>query len=108
MTDRPRDIIPFLVETGVFEEDPDGLLWLSAKMKDVTAKLERSEKFLSQLRKIETPIERRMERWITIYLAFTDGARKEETVKAVSALMGWWEGAMERQLDEWSMKLRLS
>ena len=102
-------IIPFLVEKGLFEEDPDGLLWLSAKTKDVIKKLEQNEKFLDQLREmIEDPIERRMERWSTIYLAFTGGAKEEETAKAVSALMAWEEVAMDRKMDEWSMKLRIS
>ena len=102
------EIIQFLVDEGVFVEDPDGLLWLSTKMKEVIDKLERNEKFLNQLEEIEDAEGRSLERWIISYLNFKGGvADKEITIKASTALATWEYAARNNRLDEWSMQLRI-
>lgn len=101
-------IIQFLVDEGVFVEDPDGILWLSDEMKDAIDKLERSEKFLDHLEEIEDAEGRSLERWIISYLNFKGGvADKEITIKASTALVTWEYAARSNRLDEWSMKMRI-
>lgn len=108
-------IIQFLVDEGVFEEDPDGWLWLSAKMKELIDKLERNDKFLDTLRKIEGPEEKALKRWSALYLKFigasdeiTSQHLEQETImKAIGALAAWELAAVDRNLTEWSMKLRI-
>lgn len=100
-------IIQFLVDEGVFEEDPDGVLWLSDKMKKVITKLEKDEKFLEELKAIKDDHERALKRWVILYLNFMGEATEEELVKAVSSLAAWELAATEQNLTEWSMKLRI-
>ncbi|MCK4266658.1 MAG: hypothetical protein KAX31_05210 [Thermoplasmata archaeon] len=96
-------IIQFLVDEGVFVEDPDGLLWLSDEMKELVIKLERNEKFLDMLGKIEDPKERSLERWSFIYPEFGAGSHPD----ALGALVAWELAAIDQDLIEWSMKLRI-
>jgi len=110
------NIIQFLVDEGIFEQDPDGLLWLSAKMKDVIVKLEQNDKFLNLLEKIKDPEERALKRWSMLYLNFIGASdeiippylEQEIIMKTVGALAVWELVARNIRLTEWSMKLRIS
>ncbi len=100
-------IIQSLVDEGVFDEDPDGHLWLSSKMRDVVTKLEENDKFLRYLREIENQEKRSRMRWIVLYMNFKEAATAEELADAVDALSAWEMAILSNRLDEWSMKLRL-
>ena len=108
-------IIQFLVDEGVFVEDPDGLLWLSDEMKELVAKLERNDELLDLLDRIDDPEERALKRWSILYLNFI-GASNEikrfldldaRVMRAVEALATWGMAAIDQDLTEWSMKLRI-
>lgn len=108
-------ITQFLVDEGVFVEDPDGLLWLSDEMKELVTKLERNDKFLDILAKIQDPEKRALKRWSVLYLKFigeseeiTPPHLKQETIMtAIGALATWELAAADIQLTEWAMKLRI-
>lgn len=102
------NIIQSLVDEGVFDQDPDGLLWLSAKMKDVVSKLEQNEKFLALLEEIENPLEKALKRWSILYLTFIGVSDEKIMVKAGQVLVAWEFAAKSKRLFEWSMKLRIS
>lgn len=101
-------IIQFLVDEGVFDQDPDGLLWLSAKMQDVISELEQNEKLLEFLEEIEDSTERTRKRWSILYLNFIGAADERNIAIAVEALATWERAARSTRLTEWLMKLRIT
>ncbi len=102
------NVIQSLVDEGVFDQDPDGFLWLSAKMQDVITEFEQNEKSLALLKVIKNPEKRTLKYWNLLYLNFIGTSDKETTTNAVKALAAWERIASSRRLAEWSMKLRIS
>jgi len=101
-------IIQFLVDEGVFEEDPGGVLWLSVKMKDAITRFEENEKSLKLIEEIEDKEQKILMRWTIIYLNFMGGiTEKELTERVIDILSAWETAAKNKMLTEWSMKLRL-
>jgi hypothetical protein len=96
-----------LVDKGILVEDPDGLLWMSDRMKQIIEDFNKDEKIkelITKRAKDEDDFERGC--WSYIYMMYVEDAASDELNEAVAVLKGWNKGARENQLDEWSMGLR--
>ncbi len=96
-----------LISQGVLVEDPDGVLWMSDRMKGLIEEFKENEKvkaLIDKQAKDEEDYEKGC--WAYLYVMHAGITTGPEVSEAVSVLMGWNKGARENRLDEWSMKLR--
>lgn len=98
-----------VINRGILEEDPEGLLWLTMRTKDAITSIQEDD-VLTALIKEEASNEEDMEigLWTMVFFkCCPEGITKEEVKEGVEVLMSWNLGARKNILDEWSMKLRL-
>ena len=101
------DRVQLVIDRGLLEEDPDGVLWLTAKARDIIDLLQADKTLMTNLKK--KAVDKDDERvgfWTCVYLKCCPKADLIEVSDAVLVLTNWQEGAMENRLDEWSMGLR--
>ncbi len=97
-----------MIDRGIFREDPDGKLWLSAKAKRAIAIIEEDEALMATIKEKATDEEdARIGFWTFVFIACCPEAPPEEVDDGVHALVGWNEAAKESRLKDWSMGLRL-
>uniref|UniRef100_A0A6M3M6N1 Uncharacterized protein n=2 Tax=viral metagenome TaxID=1070528 RepID=A0A6M3M6N1_9ZZZZ len=97
-----------MIDRGILEEEPDGMVYLSTKTKDIIAALQGDEGIMATLkRKATDEADAQVGFWTLVFMEYTGGASTEEIAEAVHTLVGWHQGAKETRLDEWSMQLRL-
>ncbi len=101
-----------VIDRGILEEEPDGVLYLSAKARDVIAYIEGDADIMASLeRKATDDADRQVGFWTMFFIEFTGGAPTDEIAGGVQALVGWHQAAketvQENRLNEWSMQLRL-
>ena len=98
-----------IINQGILVEDPDGILWMSDRMKAMIAQFNKDEEIkvlLTKKAKDDDDFETGC--WSYLYMMYVGeaGATPVELGQAAAVLKGWNKGAKETQLDEWSMKLR--
>lgn len=96
-----------MIDRGILIEDPEGVLWMSDKMKGIIEEFNADEEIkalITKKAKDDDDFERGC--WSYIYMRYVGGASTDELGEAVAVLKGWNKGAKENRLDEWSMKLR--
>ena len=103
--------IQAVIDRGILEEEPDGVLYLSAKARDVIAYIEGDAGIMASLeKKAINAADRQAGFWTLVFMEYTGGATTEEIADGVQALVGWHQAAketvQENRLNEWSMKLR--
>jgi len=97
-----------VIDRGILEEEPDGMLYLSAKAKDIIATIQRNETVMATIKEKATDEEdAQVGFWTMVFIAYCGDAPVEEVDDGVGALVGWHQAAREVRLDEWSMQLRL-
>jgi len=96
-----------LIAKGVLVEDPEGVLWMSDRMKQIIGEFNEDAEIKALITKrakddddFETGC------WSYIYMRYVGDASAVELGEAVAVLKGWNKGAKANRLDEWSMKLR--
>jgi len=102
------DRVQLVIDRGLLEEDPDGVLWLTAKARDIIDLLQADKTLMTNLKK--KAVDKDDERvgfWTCVYLKCCPKADLIEVSDAVLVLTNWQEGAMENRLDEWSMRTRI-
>ena len=97
-----------MIDRGILEEEPDGMLYLSAKAKDVITTLLDDEATMVALKKKATDeADRQVGFWTLFFMEYCEESSSEEIADGVHVLMGWEQAARENRLNEWSMQLRL-
>jgi len=96
-----------VIDRGILEEDPDGVLYLSAKAKDVITAIEGNARIMASLESKATDEEdKRIGFWTLFFIKYCGEASSEEIADGVHVLVGWEQAAKENRLNEWSMQLR--
>jgi len=97
-----------VVDRGILEEEPDGVLYLSAKARAVIVYIEGDADIMAALESKATDEEdKRIGFWTLFFMEYCGEASSEEIADGVHTLVGWHQAAEENRLNEWSMKLRL-
>jgi len=97
-----------LVDNGIFEEDPEGRLWMSDKMKTLIDEFNKDEKIKALItKKAKNENDYKTGCWSYIYMRYVENCPTPELKNAVAVLKGWDKAARDNELDEWSMGLRL-
>lgn len=102
-------IIQFLVDEGVFEQDPDEVLWLSAKTKDVIDSIEADDDLITIIKnKAVDDEDARVGFWTIVFIKCCPDVTSKQVSDAVQALATWERAARNTRLTEWSLKLRIT
>ncbi len=100
--------VQLVIDRGILEEDPDGVLWLSARAKDVIAAIEEDEALMAIIEERATDEEdARVGFWTLFFMRCCGEMSSEDLDDGVNALTGWYQGTKENRLKDWSMGLRL-
>jgi len=100
--------VQLVINRGILEEDPDGVLYLSAKIKDIIADVEGSETLMAAIKKKAIDeADAQTGFWTLVFMKHCGETSSDEINDGVHALMSWHRGARENRLNEWSMRLRL-
>ena len=96
-----------MIDRGVVVEDPEGILWMSDRMKAIIGEFREDEEIKALItKKAKDDDDFETGCWSYIYMMYIGDASEVELGEAVAVLKGWNKGAKANQLDEWSMKLR--
>ena len=97
-----------VIDRGILEEDPDGVLWLSARAKKTIAIIEGDEALMAAIKEKAIDEEDAQIGLLAItFIKCCPDATSKEFDDGVHALRRWRQGAEESRLNEWSMRLRL-
>lgn len=97
-----------MIDRGILEEDPDSVLYLSAKVKDIMAAIENDDHIMMALnKKAINEEDRQIGFWTLVSMKYYGEASSEEIADAVHILIEWEQATRENRLNEWSMHLRL-
>lgn len=100
--------IQAVIARGILEEDPEGILYLSAKMRDIVVAIQKDDAIMTKIKERATDEDdAQVGLWTMAFIAYCGKASVEELDDGVQALVGWHQAAKETRLDEWSMTLRL-
>lgn len=100
--------VQLVIDRGIFEKDPDGMLWLSAKAKNVIAAIEEDETLMAAIKERATDEEdARVGFWTLVLMRCCGKASSEELDDGVHVLLRWGQKCEELRLKDWSMRLRL-
>lgn len=97
-----------LISQGVLDEDPDGLLWMSAKMRDIIKEFNEDRELHALIRrKAKDEDDFKTGCWTLLYMKFMEETPAPDVGESVHILKKWNLAADDNRLDEWSMRLRL-
>ena len=100
--------IQAVIDRGILEEEPNGVLYLSAKMRDIVVAIQKDDAMMTKIKEKATDEDdAQVGFWTMAFIAYCGKASVEELNDGVDALVGWHQAAKETRLEEWSMKLRL-
>lgn len=99
--------VQLVIDQGILEEDPDGVLWLSARAKDVIAAIEEDETLMAAIKERATDEEdARIGFWTLVFMKYCGETSSEELNDGVHVLLRWAQKCEELRLKDWSMRLR--
>lgn len=97
-----------LIDQGILFEDPDGLLWMSERMKALIDDFNADEETRALItNKAKDEDDFRSGCWSYLYMVYVEDCSSTELNEAVAVLKSWDLAARDNELDEWSMGLRL-
>lgn len=100
--------IQTLVEQGVLVQDPDGILWMSDKMRGIIREFNEDQELHKLIRKkAKDEDDFKVGCWTLLYMKFIGESPAPDVSESVNILKKWNAAAEENRLDEWSMGLRL-
>lgn len=99
--------VQLVVDRGILEEDPDGVLYLSAKAKKAIAIIEGDEALMATIKeKAANEKDEGLGILLVAFITCCPDVTSKEFDDGEHALMRWHQGTKENRLKDWSMRLR--
>lgn len=100
--------LQILIDQGILVEDPDGIVWMSNRMRKLIDDFNNDDEIRKLItKKAKDDDDFKSGCWSYLYIMFVDEFTSQELNEAVAVLKGWNAAAEENRLDAWSMRLRL-